>query len=37
MGEKINAYKKLIDKPEGRSLLISVRRWGIILKWILDK
>jgi hypothetical protein len=38
MGEKRNAYKLLVGKPEGRrSLGRPRRRWGIILKLILEK
>jgi hypothetical protein len=34
---KRNAYRKLMGKPEGkRPLGRPRRRWGIILKWILE-
>jgi hypothetical protein len=37
-GEKRNAYRILVGKPEGKSPLGRPRRVGgwIILKWILD-
>jgi hypothetical protein len=38
MGEKRNAYRVLVGKPEGkRPLGRPRRRWGIILKCILKK
>jgi hypothetical protein len=39
MGEKKrSAYKILVGKPEGkRTLRIPTRRWGIILRRILDR
>jgi hypothetical protein len=38
MGEKINAYRILVGKPEGkRPLGRASHRWKIILKWILEK
>jgi hypothetical protein len=37
MGEKRNAYRLLVGKPEGkRPLGRPRRRWGIILGWILE-
>jgi hypothetical protein len=37
-GEKMNAYKILVGKPDGkRPLGRPRRRWGIILKWIIKK
>jgi hypothetical protein len=36
--EMRNAYKILVGKPGGKKPLGSPRRrWGIILKWILEK
>jgi hypothetical protein len=38
MGEKRNAYKILVGKLEGKRLLGRPRhRWGIILRWILER
>jgi hypothetical protein len=38
VGETSNAYKILVEKPEGkRRLGRPTRRWGIILEWILGK
>jgi hypothetical protein len=38
MGEKSNAYRILVGKPEGkRPLGRARRRWRIILKWILER
>ena len=38
MGENRNAYRILVEKPEGdRPLRRPRRRWGIILKWILNR
>jgi hypothetical protein len=38
IGEKRNAYKILVGKPEGKRLLgRPKRRWGIILTWILER
>jgi hypothetical protein len=35
-GDKRNAYRILVGKPEAKESLESPRRrWGIILKWIL--
>jgi hypothetical protein len=34
MGEKKNAYKLLVGKPEGKMLLGRLRRKWIILRWI---
>jgi hypothetical protein len=38
MGEKNNAYRILVEKPEGKGPLRRPRRRGswIILKWILE-
>jgi hypothetical protein len=37
MGEKRNAYRILVGKPEGkRSLGRPRRRWVDMLKWILE-
>jgi hypothetical protein len=38
MVERRGAYRILVGRPEGRrSLGRSIRRWGIILKWIFKK
>jgi hypothetical protein len=38
MGEKRNAYSILMGKPERKRPLARPRRkWGIILKWILER
>jgi hypothetical protein len=37
-GERRNSYRILVGKPEGkRPLGRPRRRWGIILKWILER
>jgi hypothetical protein len=36
MGEKRNAYRILVGKPEGRRSLGKPRRGRKILKWILE-
>jgi hypothetical protein len=37
-GEKRNAYRILVGRPEGKRPLGGPRRrWGIILKWILER
>jgi hypothetical protein len=37
-GEKRNAYRILVGNPEGkRPLGRPRRRWGTILKWILER
>jgi hypothetical protein len=37
-GKKKNAYKTLVGKPEKKRPLGSPRRrWGILLKWILER
>jgi hypothetical protein len=38
MGKKRNAYRILVDKPEGkRPLGRPRRRWWTILKWVLER
>jgi hypothetical protein len=38
MVEKRNAYRILVEKPEGKSPLGRPRhRWGTIIKWILER
>jgi hypothetical protein len=38
MVENRNSYRSLVGKPEGKSPLRRHRcRWGIILKWILER
>jgi hypothetical protein len=38
MGEKRNAYRILVGKPEGMRPLLRPRLgWRIILKWILER
>jgi hypothetical protein len=38
VGEKMNSYVVLVGKPEGnRPLGRPERRWGIIIKWIVQK
>jgi hypothetical protein len=38
MGEKRNAYRLLVGKPEGKKPLgRPSRRWWIILGWILER
>jgi hypothetical protein len=38
MGEKRNAYRILVGKPEGKGPLGRTRRrWWKILKWILER
>jgi hypothetical protein len=38
MGEKRNAYRLLVGKPEGkRPLRRTKRRWVVILGWILER
>jgi hypothetical protein len=38
MGEMRNVYRILVGKPEGIVLLGRPRgRWGVILKWILER
>jgi hypothetical protein len=37
MGEKRNAYRLLVGKPEGKSPLGRPRRRWIILGWIMEK
>jgi hypothetical protein len=36
-GEKRNAYRILVGKPEGKRPLVRLRHGWIILKWILDR
>jgi hypothetical protein len=37
-GEKKNAYRLLVEKPEGKRPLGRPRcRWGIMLGWILER
>jgi hypothetical protein len=37
MGEKMNAYRLLVGKPRGKTLLGGQRSRWIILGWILER
>jgi hypothetical protein len=37
MGEKRNAYRLLVGKPEGKRPLGRTRRWWVDIGWILER